>query len=243
MSNIETDRILDLSADWFREKIMLPHIQRSTDLTDISKFNINPLLQPYLSAFLDGEVTPLGIAKSLVYARALGTSITTSFGQNIQSFISDVLQTAFGSTTSGIDIEFIDQVDHTKKYAQLKLGPNTINKDDVKTIHDHFSGIKYLGRTNSIKIEYGHLAVCVLYGSTLDLNSHYKSLRDKHHYSMYVGADFWHRLTGDALFYQKLIRRLASTVNEGENSFRLDAVITELSMHPRIIELANSFRR
>ena len=60
---------------------------------------------------------------------------------------------------------------------------------------------------------------------------------------MYVGADFWHRLTGDALFYQKLIRRLASTVNEGENSFRLDAVITELSMHPRIIELANSFRR
>jgi hypothetical protein len=178
-----------------------------------------------------------------LYARTLGTSITTSFGSNIQSFISDVLHTAFGSTTSGIDIEFIDQVDNVKKYAQLKLGPKTINKDDVKTVDDHFSSIKNLARTNNLSLGLNQLVICVLYGNEENLSANYKKLRDRHHYSIYVGGDFWHRLTGDQFFYQKLIRRLAATANESETTFDLDLVIAELAQNPKIIELAKSYQK
>lgn len=49
-----------------------------------------------------------------------------------------------GSVGGGIDIEFVDSFDDRKKYCQLKSGPNTINKDDVITIKNHFQGIKTL---------------------------------------------------------------------------------------------------
>jgi len=81
------------------------------------------------------------IARALVYPRILGTSIATSFGQNIQRFCTEVLS-GFGSAISGVDIEFIDQLDGRKKYCQVKSGPETINKDDIETISRHFLGIK-----------------------------------------------------------------------------------------------------
>ena len=71
---------------------------------------------------MTGQLTPKSIAKALAYPRVLGQSITTSFGMNMQKFISDVLVNAFGSTTQGIDIEFTDCVDGRKKYCQVKLG-------------------------------------------------------------------------------------------------------------------------
>lgn len=75
----------------------------------------------YLANFLTGNSSPKSIAKALIYPRILGTSITTSFGTNIQKFTNDVLD-AFGSTTPGIDIEFIDRIDGHKKYCQMKSG-------------------------------------------------------------------------------------------------------------------------
>ena len=105
----------------------------------------------------------------------LGASITTSFGQNLQRFTSDVLG-AFGSTTQGIDIEFIDQIDKQKKYCQLKAGPNTINKDDVDTIHNHFRNIRNLARTNNLQVTLQDLVVGVIYRESYQLSGHYKAI-------------------------------------------------------------------
>lgn len=46
----------------------------------------------------------------------------------------------------------IDVFDGIRKYCQIKAGPNTINKDDVPVIKDHFRALINLGRTNGVRI-------------------------------------------------------------------------------------------
>ena len=109
------EELLAKAKAWFQSTIIENHIKNSQKLIHPKEFNINPFLVAYLAKFLTGNTEPKSIAKALIYPRVLGQSITTSFGQNIQKFTNDVLS-AFGSTTSGIDIEFIDQIDGHKKY-------------------------------------------------------------------------------------------------------------------------------
>ncbi len=193
-----------------------------------AEFNINPFLVSYLANFLTGNNDPISIAKALIYPRVLATSITTSFGQNAQKFTGDVLG-SFGSSIPGIDIEFTDQVDRITKYCQLKTGPNTINKDDVETIHNHFKGIKNRSRTNNLKITLDALIVGVLYGEKPQLSTHYKNIEKKHHYPVHVGQDFWHRLTGDKEFYFELVKSLASIAKDFDGTDLLKKTIKSLS--------------
>jgi hypothetical protein len=239
----ENQKVLDASKEWFKNKIIVRHIANTKKLVDIKEFDINPFLTPYLSFFLTGEVSTIGLAKALVYARTLGTSISTSFGANVQNFISDVLVSAYGSVVQGVDIVFTDKVDNRKKYAQLKLGPNTINKDDVETIDRHFKTIKNLARTNQANITNSDLIVGVLYGSNESLSAHYKKLRDDYFYSVFVGEEFWYRLTGDKDFMMKLISSITESIKELDSSTVLDEVISQLAQSEeikRIVQLSNS---
>lgn len=226
--NIEKQEILEASKKWFKETIALNHIKNTKKLTNPSEFNINPFLVSYLANFLTGNNDPISIAKALIYPRVLATSINTSFGQNAQKFTSDVLG-SLGSAIKGIDIEFIDQVDGSKKYCQLKAGPNTINKDDVETIHNHFTDIKNLARTNNLKITFDDLIVGVLYGEKNKLSTHYKNIEKKHNYPVHVGQDFWHRLTGDKEFYFELVKALASIAKDSDGTDLLEKTIKSLS--------------
>jgi hypothetical protein len=234
----EIQLVLDKSKDWFKKNIIDGHIKRTKKLAKASEFNINPFLAPYLSAYLTGEVTPEGIAKALIYSRALGPSINGSFGTHIQNFIPEVFGKAYGSAISGIDIEFVDKVDQRKKYAQLKLGPNTINHDDVITIHDHFKGIRNRSKTNAAGIQLHDLVVCVLYGTESELSAHYKSIRDNHNYTLLVGEDFWYHLTGDQQFFQKLVSAISETLAEVNASKEIEAVVSELAKTPEIQAMA-----
>jgi hypothetical protein len=239
----ENKEVLKKAKAWFKSNIIEGHIERTTALKNAEKFQINPFITPYLSAFLTGQVTVEGVAKSLVYARILGTSISTSFGQNLQNFISEVLVDAYGSIVPGIDIKFTDKIDGREKYAQLKLGPNTINADDVTTIHNHFRDIRNLARTNRFKLGTTDLIVGVLYGTDDDLSSHYKRLRDQHSYPIFVGSDFWHRLTGDKAFFGKLIQSISETLSEVNSSAIIDTTIRKLSQSSEIqslVALANA---
>lgn len=74
-----------------------------------------------------------------MYPRILGTSLNTSFGQNVQIFISQLQDVVGGASgIDGIDIEFVDAIDGRRKYCQCKTGPQTINKDDIATVLGHF---------------------------------------------------------------------------------------------------------
>ncbi|KHS95582.1 hypothetical protein LOZ86_01435 [Pectobacterium parvum] len=222
------EEILEKAKVWFTDTIIKNHIKNTEKLIDPAEFKINPFLNVYLANFLTGNSSPESIAKALIYPRVLGTSITTSFGQNIQSFTSDVLD-VFGSTTSGIDIEFTDQIDGLRKYCQLKAGPNTINKDDVETIAGHFKGIINLGRTNNLKLGFDNMIVGVIYGEKFDLSSHYKRITKQYHFPVITGKDFWHRLTGDENFYQDLAKAIDEAITGSGYSKELEKVVNALA--------------
>ncbi|GJQ63950.1 MAG: hypothetical protein SCALA702_30030 [Melioribacteraceae bacterium] len=202
--NVEQREILLKRAkEFFRTEIVQTHIEKSCKKAGkLKEYNVNPFLFKYLANFLKGNDEPESIAEALILPRILGSSIATTFGMRIQDLIS-VLFEGLGSTTPGIDIEFIDSTDNRKKYCQLKAGPNTINYDDVTTIVNHFSDIRNRARTNNLRIELDDLIVGVIYGESSGLSSHYKKLNQT--FPVYVGQEFWYRLTGITEFYYELI--------------------------------------
>lgn len=227
MDNIVREEILESAKRFFREEIVENHIMGAcTRARSLSEYNINPFLFKYLANFLTGNDDAESIAKALVLPRVLGSSITTSFGMKIQRLISTLFE-GMGSTTLGIDIEFFDAIDGRKKYCQLKAGPNTINHDDVTTIFNHFDGVRSLARTNNLNVGINDMIVGVIYGEEGELSSHYRRISKK--YPVYVGKDFWHRLTGKEDFYLELIDAFGDVALEVDGRGVLDETIAALT--------------
>jgi hypothetical protein len=219
-------QIIKKAKDFFKDEIVPSHKANTVKLTKLKQFNLNPFLDKYKASFLTGNDDPESIARALIYPRVLGTSINTIFGDRLQKFCSEVLE-GFASTTSGIDIEFIDKVDGRKKYCQIKAGPNTINKDDIDTIKGHFQGVKNLARTNKLSISFDDLVVGVFYGTPEDLSNHYKTINKQ--YPVIVGQEFWYRLTGEFDFYQKLTDAIGDVASEVDGSEMIEDVIKTLA--------------
>lgn len=212
--------------NFFRNEIAENHRKNTLKLVHLKEFNLNPFLDNYKANFLLGNNSARSKATALVYARALGTSINTTFGTNLQKFCSDILS-GYASTTSGIDIEFKDFMDGRKKYCQIKAGPNTINKDDIKTISDHFAGVKNLARTNNLNIGLNDLIVGIFYGDAKELSNHYKQIQKD--YPVYIGQEFWYRLTGDNNFYHELTTAIDEVATEYDGRELLNTVIEKLT--------------
>jgi len=237
----ENQAVLDAAKIWFEDKIIENHIKNTLKLADINEFNINPLTVWYLAKFVDGDVTARSIAKALILPRVLGVSIATSLGQHLQRFITDTLVTAYGSAASGMDIDFTDRLDGLKKYAQLKLGPNTINKDDIKTINDKFNSVQNLLKANGESLSKSHFAVGIMFGEEHEVNNWYRQLRDDHGWELYVGKQFWWRLTGDEHFLDRLVDVIRKSTENSAASTAIETAIEKLSKDPYIQKLANRF--
>ena len=204
--------IIESGKKYFRE-IIIPNHVRGLERLKLKDFKINPFLVNYLAAFLCGNTEPESLAKALVYPRILGTSISTSFGQNVQIFVSSLAQIAGkASGIDGIDIEFIDALDGRKKYCQCKAGPQTINKDDVATILGHFTHLQNKARLDRLDVNITDMIVGVLYGEPDELSGNYKNIDRT--CPVYCGAEFWEHLTGDTQFYHRLAKAFGEVVDE-----------------------------
>lgn len=204
--------IIQSGKEYFRQIIIPAHLKGLVGLK-LKDFDVNPFLINYLAAFLCGNTESLSLAKALVYPRVLGTSINTSFGSNIQYFITGLKEiTSSGSAIPGIDIEFTDAIDGRKKYCQCKAGPKTINRDDIDTIFGHFKEFKGIARQNHLRIADDDLVVGVLYGESNKLSANYKTISTT--YPVYCGAEFWEHLTGDKHFYNRLTKAFGEVVEE-----------------------------
>ena len=219
--------ILDAAKSWMRDELAYAHKTNTTKLKNSNEFNINPFLWSYLAYYLEGDNKAESLAKVLIYPRVLGTSINTSFGSRFQDFITRVFSETFGSTTQGIDIEFIDKIDGRKKYCQIKAGPNVINHDDVTTIKSHFSAVKSLARTNHLDLNTTDLMFCLLYGEPWQKNAFIKSVERE--YVVVVGKEFWHRFTGDENFYADIIDAVGSVAKEFNMKSTVNDVIKQLA--------------
>ena len=212
MTENQKESIINSGKSYFR-KIIIPNHLRGLKELKLKDFNINPFLVNYLASFLCGNTNPESLAKALVYPRILGTSINTSFGQNIQIFISQLAEVAgCASGIDGIDIEFVDALDGRKKYCQCKAGPQTINSPDVATIMGHFAHLQNKARLDRLPLQINDMMVGILYGEASQLSGNYKNI-DKT-YPVYCGADFWEHLTGDKQFYHRLAKAFGEVVEE-----------------------------
>ena len=162
MTSRDKQLILNAAKDWMRSSLNASHLENTKKLSTLKAFKINPFLWPYLANYYRGAANPRSLAEVLILPRVLGSSITTSFGGQFQKFISTVFKNSQGSVAAGIDLEFIDAIDGRKKYCQLKAGLDALNKDDTKTISDHFSSIETLARTNNLPIQHNDLILGIL---------------------------------------------------------------------------------
>lgn len=195
-----------------RSSLISNHLSNTEKLNKLSEFKINPFLWPYLANYYKGNTDYRSLAEVLILPRILGTSISTTFGNEAQRFVSTLFDGSAGSIVSGIDIEFTDAVDGRKKYCQLKAGPNSLNKDDVTTIADHFKAVKNLARTNSLPLQHDDLVLGVLYGEPAEMNGNIKAVAKD--YTLYAGKEFWFRFTGDENFYEDMALTMAEVAEE-----------------------------
>lgn len=229
MTENQKEAILNSGKEYFRQIIIPNHLKNLENLR-LNKFNINPFLVNYLAAFLCGNTNPESLAKALVYPRILATSLSTSFGQNIQTFISSLEEvTGCASGIEGIDIEFIDAIDNRRKYCQCKAGPQTINKDDIATILGHFKYLMNKSRLDKMHLQFDDLIVGVLYGEKNELSANYKVIDA--HYPVLCGVEFWEHLTGDNKFYYKLSKAFGQVVEEDkiDGSILIEKKIKEIA--------------
>jgi len=150
MASITEQEVLDNAYDFFFD--FFSKKAQNYSNKKYKSFKVNPFtIQATANAF-GSPITINSLAKAVVYPFALGTSIATSFGTNFQAFmVSTTGGLAKASVVKGMDIEYDDALDSRHKYCQIKSGPTTINKDDIKTIEDHFKGLTNLARTNQAR--------------------------------------------------------------------------------------------
>ena len=202
MTEQQKQAIIESGKQYFRS-IIIPNHLKNLNKLHLSSFDINPFLINYLAAFLCGDTQPISLAKALVYPRILGTSLSTSFGQNVQVFIAQLQEVVGGASgIDGIDIEFVDAIDGRRKYCQCKAGPKTINKDDITTILGHFKYLMNKSRLDRMGLQF----------EEENLSAFYKAIDT--HYPVLCGSDFWMHLTGDKSFYHRLAKAFGEVVDE-----------------------------
>lgn len=68
-----------------------------------------------------------------------------------------------------------------------------------------------LAKTNNVQdIVNTDFVIGIIYGSSSELSQHYKRINTT--YPVYIGTEFWYRLTGDPNFYDSLIAALYSAI-------------------------------
>ena len=227
--DIETkSRLLNNARTWFREELAAAHVENVAKLKSLAEFNINPFTWRYLANFLDGNSDPESLARVLILPRALGTSISTSFGARAQGFITRIFDGVLGSQIPGMDIEFIDQLDGRKKFCQVKSGPQVINSGDVADIKGKFKAASNLARANHLEVMVGDYVFGLLYGEQSQLNAFIKDIQVDH--TTYVGKDFWHHITGDEKFYETLTEEIGKIAEEFDGRSVLEETIHRLAI-------------
>lgn len=210
--------------DYLTKEFVLPLSARISAGYELCDFNIHPFNLIAVASGIFGSLTPENIAKTLIYPRALGTSITTKFGDKIQKMCVEVLG-ARASSTPGLDVEYEDKRpgEHKILACQLKAGPNTINSGDVAPMIEKMESAYRLLQQNRAGNSMPTFCVGVFYGVPSELSGHYRAIESSAVFGqmsvpIIIGQDFWHSLTGDIEFYADLIQIFVGIFEEEDYS-------------------------
>ncbi len=224
---------LKTQVEWyFKKEFVDALLEKLVEGHSLASFNVNPFLITALSKGVLGETTPGNMAKSLLYPRVFGTSLSTTFGDKFQKFCIHVMG-AEASGTPGMDLQFQDKVDNRLLLMQAKSGPNTINSGDVQPIvNDMNSAYRLLVQNRTTNLP--TFAIGVFYGTHADISGHYKKIEASSvgaqlNIPILVGKEFWHRLSGDENFYANLIATFCELFEKADYRALFEADINNLA--------------
>ncbi len=243
LSEKEKKAILEKAKEWFEENVIAKHIENIKKRASGKDITINPYTLAYLGRDSSGQMTYTSVAGALLLPFAFGTSIATTFGTALQSFLVTVFPNVSVSVSMGMDIEFDDALTQRHVYCQVKAGPRTINAGDVPSILGHFQSLSNLARTNGLTLNpLTDYCVGVLYGEKEDLSYSYRKIAKD--VNVYCGAEFFQHLTGDPDFYRKLISEF-SKAQSGSKSLQqsIEEAIIDLSQTDLIRHFVDSLNK
>ena len=87
--------------------------------------------------------------------------------------------------------------------------------------------MKNLARANGLQVSITDMIVGVFYGIPSELSGHYKEI-DKE-YPVFMGKEFWQRLTGDDRFYEDLYCAVGEVAQEADCRHILEETIYSLA--------------
>ncbi|EPC76417.1 hypothetical protein Lpp41_00220, partial [Lacticaseibacillus paracasei subsp. paracasei Lpp41] len=103
----------------------------------------------------------------------------------------------------------------------------TINKDDIKTIEDHFKGLTNLARTNHLPLDASDKVVGVLYGTHNDLSTMYRAI-EHDGINVFAGEELFYHITGIHGLYQGLIESARRAAENSEMQESIQKLIKEV---------------
>ncbi|MDR0265066.1 MAG: hypothetical protein LBJ04_17745 [Sphingobacterium sp.] len=210
------EQLLSSIVDYFQQEIFEPHLRNlQNDYANFDSYSANPFLLPYLSKIIEGEYSERGIAKALYLPRVLSSSITTAFGTHIKKILINNNLAESRSTNSNI-ISFTDHISGLYTACILKAGPNTINSGDKSPIRSSLRSIENVENK----------AIGIIYGAENELNGSYVNLQEE--FDIFVGRQFWQRITGYENFYINLSERLRVLSENLDTNGRFDGGLNRL---------------
>lgn len=84
-------KMKEQARQYFLERFIPTHRRNIKKLKDIKEFDVNPFLRSYISRFFSTQYSKESVAKALIYPRALGTSMNTTFGNFLKGFCCSLL--------------------------------------------------------------------------------------------------------------------------------------------------------
>jgi len=236
----KTDKRLRRAKAFFEKKLIPASLDKIKECKDPKVFNkTNPFMKLLQAKLMFGDTSQRSLAAALVNLR-IGDSLATIYGEKIQDLCVRVLGAkGFGN---GFDIKFVDAIDGRTKYCQLKSGPVTLSPSAPQAITEKFFDFIKSNRKNKASIPLTDCVVGVTFGEPSMLSSHYKKI-EKYGFPIYVGKDFWHRISGDDGFYVKLQAAFSDAVQKAGVEGVIKAVVDQLCKNPENKKMNNDKRR
>ena len=209
MNKIELSEV----EDFIRDNIETFHRRRLETLKKINLENLLKRKNPFLF-----KAKNLATAKELITSfldAILSSSEEEIFGnflEDLAIFVAQITLNAIKSTSAGIDFEFVKN--KSRYLVSVKSGPDWGNSSQWKQIRANFGAAKKV-LMQSPHVENVLFVVGACYGSRKP------SVR----YDVIVqlcGQSFWYFLTGDEMFYVRVVEPLGYKARELNSSFQVE---------------------
>lgn len=225
MTEEQKQSIIESGKDYFRRIIIPSHLKNLKTLK-LKDFNVNPFTLIYIN------VSPESLAKALVYPRVWEVCSKSASRDDIAPFVQNLLRAVDSEPVLDSMIEFDDAIDGRRKYCLFSHSTD-LDRKQMNCILTRFKHIMNEKSQGGLSFRMDDLIVGVLFGEPYELSDNYTTIQTC--YTVYCGTEFWERLTGDELFYHRLVKAFCEVLEDEhtENSALIRQMVKEIAQEIR----------